>query len=82
MRDTIKMILVVLLIFICLVIVDTIQARVLKNTPVISWKESLDDGNFVVRGIMMDTYYCFKDEDIIIVNWRIKGSDYICPRYD
>lgn len=81
MRDTIKMILAVLLVFICVVVVDTIQARVLKNSPVISWKEELYDDSFVARGIVMDTYYCVKDGDIITVSWEIKGSKFTCPRY-
>lgn len=80
MRETIKMILVVIIIFIGIIVLDTIQARVLKNSPIISWKEYIGESDsWVDRGIVMDTYYCVKDQKIVSIEWTTKLTKYSCP---
>ena len=58
-------------IYICIVItaiitviaVDTIRAKILKRNPIISFRENLEDNDSrVMRGIIIDTYYCVKQK--------------------
>jgi len=80
MNKRIKIILIIVAILVGIILLDTIQARLLKNSPFISWKEELeDDDSWVDRGILIDTYYCTKEKDIITVSWHFKNSKYTCP---
>lgn len=80
MRKNVKIILIVVVVLIGLVLLDTLQARILKHSPIISWKEELaDEDSWVDRGILMDTYYCTKEKDIVTVSWKFKGSKFTCP---
>lgn len=73
---------IILYIFIGLffiVILDTIQARIFKNSPFISFRSNLDNSeSYVDKGIFMDTYYCTYETDIVTVYWKIKGSKFNC----
>jgi hypothetical protein len=52
----------------------------LKHSPIIRWKETLEDGDsWVNRGILIDTYYCTKEQDVVTVYWKFKGSQFTCP---
>lgn len=63
-----------------IVLLDTIQARIFKHSPIISWKEELpDDDSWVDRGIIIDTYYCTREKDIQTVSWQLKNSKFTCP---
>ena len=80
MKKSIKISLIVLLVVIGIVLIDTVQARVFKNSPIISFKSNLSDSDsYVDKGIIMDTYYCTKDRDIVTVSWHFKGSKFTCP---
>ena len=61
------------------IILDTCQAYILKNSPIISHKENLGDDNYVVKGILVDTYYCSQDENQVTVNVLFKNSKFVCP---
>ena len=43
MNTTLKMMFLIIVIFIIVIAIDTIQARIFKHSPLISWKESLED---------------------------------------
>ncbi len=80
MMKGLKITLIVTGIVIGLILLDTIQARILKNSPLISWKERLtDQDSWVKRGILMDTYYCTKENDIVTISWHFKTSKFNCP---
>ena len=80
MKKNVKIILIVVGVLIGLVLLDTLQARILKHSPIISWKEELsDDDSWVDRGILMDTYYCTREQDIVTVSWKFKGNKFTCP---
>lgn len=80
MKKNINIIFTIILIFIGIILTDTIQARIFKNSPLISWKESLEDiDSWVDRGILIDTYYCTKEKDIITVSYHSKNSKFTCP---
>lgn len=62
-----------------IIVLDTLQARIFKGSPLISWEEKLDKASYVDKGILMDTYYCVKEQDIVNVSWHFKTSKFTCP---
>ena len=80
MKKKIKLILIITGIILSIIILDTIQARILKNSPLISKKEQLpNNDSWVDKGILMDTYYCIKEKDIVTVSWHFKTTKFTCP---
>jgi len=80
MKKNLKIILVVVISLISIILLDTLQAIIFKNSPIISWKDNLSDADsYVDRGIFIDTYYCTKEQDIVTVSWKFKGSKFTCP---
>ena len=80
MNKRIKIILVVIGVLVGFILLDTVQARIFKNSPIVSWKENLEDADsWVDRGIIMDTYYCTKEQDMVTVSWKFKVSKFTCP---
>ena len=63
-----------------IVILDTIQVIVFKNSPIISWRieDANDSDSYVDKGILIDTYYCVSD-DVITVIPTFKNTNYNCP---
>ncbi len=82
MKKSLKIILTILIILISIITLDTIQARLFKNSPIISWKEKLNQDSYVDKGILMDTYYCIWDKDLVTVSWHLKTSKFTCPLSD
>lgn len=80
MKKSIKIILIIVGVLISVILLDTLQARVFKNSPFISWKEELaDEDSYVDKGIIIDTFYCTKEKDIQTISWKFKGSKFTCP---
>ncbi|HOO67763.1 MAG TPA: hypothetical protein PLC53_00120 [Bacilli bacterium] len=80
MKKSFKIILIIVGVLFGVILLDTLQAIIFKNSTFISWKESLEDNDsWVDRGILIDTYYCTKEEDIVTVSWKTKISKYTCP---
>lgn len=83
MKKGLKIILIIVITLIGIIILDTVQARVLKNSPIISWKEKTGNGeSYVDRGLIIDSYYCTKEEDIVTVSWQFKGSKFACDHIE
>ena len=62
-----------------IVLLDTIQAIIFQSSPIISFrKEQIDEDSYVDKGILIDTYYCAKD-DIITIIPTFKTTNYGCP---
>lgn len=80
MKKSVKFILITVGTLISVILLDTLQARLFKNSPFISWKEELaDEDSYVDRGIIIDTFYCTKEKDIQTISWKFKGSKFTCP---
>lgn len=80
MKKNVKTILIVAVVFIGFILLDTLQARILKHSPLLSREEKLaDDDSWVDRGILIDTYYCTREQDIITISWKFKGNKFTCP---
>ena len=63
------------------VIGDTILAIYFKRSPIISFKVPyLSGDSYIDKGIFMDTYYCYKDENITIFH-KFKLTKFECPVY-
>ncbi len=77
-----KIILIILSILIGIILIDTLQARIRKSSPIISWMQKLDKDSYVDKGILIDTYYCVKDKKVENVSWHFKTTKFICPIYD
>lgn len=75
-----KIILIVIILIISFIIIDTFQARIFKQSPLISWKDTQEDtDSWVDRGLIIDTYYCTYEQDIVTVHWEFKTSKFSCP---
>ncbi|MBE6156362.1 MAG: hypothetical protein E7161_01270 [Firmicutes bacterium] len=79
MKRCLKIIIVVVLIIIGITALDTLQAIVFKQSPLLSRRENIDD-SFVDKGIIIDTFYCVKDQDIVTVSWHLKTAKFSCPK--
>lgn len=57
-----------------------ISARLFRNSPFISLKFLLDDDvSWVDKGILMNTYYCVNEDDMVNVSWHFRTSKFNCP---
>lgn len=75
-----KIILIVVGVLVGIILIDTLQARIFKNSPIISIRKELeDDDSYVDRGVLVDTYYCTKEKDIVTVIYHFKGDKFTCP---
>ena len=80
MKNIIKNTIIIILFITGIILLDTIQARILKNSPIISKRESLSDkDSYVDIGILINTYYCTKELDIVTVSYHSKKSKFTCP---
>ncbi len=82
MKKSVKIILIIIGVLFGLIILDTIQARLFKNSPLLSSKKLLENNSYVDRGILMDTYYCKMSNDSFVVDWYFKFNKFACPIYD
>lgn len=80
MKRIFKIILIIILIITVTILIDTTQAIILKNSPILSRKEELiDNDSWIDKGLLIDTYHCVKEKDIITVNQKFKTSNFACP---
>jgi len=72
----------ILITIILIILIDTFQAIIFKNSPIISWRfaDVNDSDSYVDKGILIDTYYCVQEEDIITVIPTFKNTNYNCPQ--
>lgn len=78
MKKSIKIILIILPLIVFFIFIDTIQAIVLKNSPLISLKENLGEKNYIKKGLLVNVYYCNED-DTITTSTHFKTEKFTCP---
>ena len=79
-KKHLKITLIIIGVLVGFILIDTLQARIFKNSPIISIRKELeDDDSYVDRGIVIDTYYCTKEKDIVTVSYHFKGNKFTCP---
>lgn len=80
MKKTIKTILIIIVILISVIVLDTLQAIIFKTSPAISLRKILGDNtSYVDRGVLINTFYCTKEQDIVTVSHQSKQSKFTCP---
>ena len=80
-KGKIKIILIVLITIISIILLDTFQAIIFKNSPLIGYRDEYlsDADSYVDRGILVDTYYCVKEKDMVGVYVKGKFNKFNCP---
>ncbi len=80
-KNKINVVLIVIGTIISLVLLDTAQALLLKNSPLIGIRDEYlsDADSYVDKGILVDTYYCVKEKDIVEVKVLFKTTKFDCP---
>ena len=80
-KDKIKVFLIVIITIIGLILADTLQAIMFKNSPLIGIRNEYlaDADSYVDKGILINTYYCTKEEDIVTVHVLFKTTKFDCP---
>ncbi len=72
-----KKIIMGLLTIVGVILLDTIVAMVLNQSPILSIKKEIGN-SYVKQGILIDTYFCVKDSDLVTVSWHFKTSKFAC----
>ncbi len=72
MKKCVKIFLIALVIFIVIVLVDTIQAKVFNNRPIIKITEDFNGGNLYQKdkGIFIYTYIFTNGEKVTVFRWE------------
>ncbi len=79
MKKCIKMVLIVVVILVGLVFLDTLCAKILNNSPIISKKEYYDYDNLVTKGVLINTYHCIDQNNNLTMEYKLKNTKYMCP---
>lgn len=77
MKKCIKMVLIVVVILVGLVFLDTLCAKILNNSPIISKKEYYDYDNLVTKGVLINTYHCIDQNNNLTMEYKLKNTN-IC----
>lgn len=74
--------LTILITIILIILINTLKAIIFKNSPIISWRvaDKNDSDSYIDKGILINTYYCVKEEDIVTVIPTSKNTNYNCPQ--
>ena len=76
MKKGLKITLIVLGVLLGIVALDTLQAKVFDNSPLLKIRENLDGGtlDYIDKGIFVNHYHCNNNEDV--TTW--KGTKFAC----
>ena len=77
MKKGLKITLIILGVVIGIVVLDTLQALLFDNSPIIKIRENNDGGStdYIDKGIFVNHYYCINKEE----NTVFKNVKYTCP---
>ena len=80
MKKGLKITLIVLLVLIGIIAIDTIQAKIFNNSPILKIRENLDGGtiDYIDKGLFVNHYKCNNNEKI--TTW--KGTKFACSIKD
>ena len=75
-----KKIILIITIILSIIVLDTFLALIFTKSPIIHVRHQQEDSDsYVDKGLIIDTYYCTKEKDIVTVSHYIKGNKYSCP---
>ena len=77
MKKVLKITLIVLGILVSVVALDTIQAKIFDNSPILKIRKDLKDGyvKYVDKGLFVNHYHCSNNEDATTWKW----TKFTCP---
>ncbi len=77
MKKGLKIILIVLGVLIGVIILDTMQAKIFDNSPLLKIRDNLDGGStdYIDKGLFVNHYHCNNNEKV--TTW--KKEKYTCP---
>ena len=80
-KNKINITLIVIGTIISIILLDTTQALLFKNSPLIGIRDEFlsDADSYVDKGILVNTYYCVKEKDIVEVKVLFKTTKFDCP---
>ena len=72
MKKSIKIIFIIFAILVIFIIIDTIQAKIFDNNPLIKIRDNCDGGNvdYIDKGIFVDTYVFTYGEKVTVYKWE------------
>ncbi len=72
MKKSIKVILIILIVLVIVVLVDTMQAKIFDNSPLIKIRYNRDGGNvdYIDKGIFVYTYVFTNGEKVTVYRWE------------
>lgn len=76
MKKSLKITLIVLGVLVGIVILDTLQAKIFDNSPILRIRDNLDGGStdYIDKGIFVNHYHCNNNENV--TTW--KGTKFAC----
>ena len=76
MKKGLKITLIVLGVLVGIVALDTLQAKIFDNSPILKIRDNLDGGSidYIDKGIFVNHYHCNNNEDV--TTW--KGTKFAC----
>ena len=71
MKKVVKIILIVLVVFFSVIVLDTIQAKIFDNSPLLKIRNNLDGGavDYIDKGIFVNHYHCNNNEKVTTWKW-------------
>lgn len=77
MKKGLKIILIILGVLVGIIVLDTLQAKVFNNSPLLKIRENLDGGSidYIDKGLFVNHYKCSNKEKT--TTW--KNTKYSCP---
>ena len=80
MKKSLKISLIVLGVLVGIIVLDTLQAKIFDNSPILKIRENLDgkSTDYIDKGLFVNYYHCNNNEKV--TTW--KGTKFACPIKD
>lgn len=77
MKKGLKIFLIIVAVLVVLILVDTFQAKIFNNSPLLKIREYYNGGetSYIDKGLLVNHYYCNNKEEKTL----FKNSKYTCP---
>ncbi len=72
MKKSLKIVLISLSVIVFFIVLDTLQAKIWNNSPILKIRENLNIGtkDFVDKGLLVDTYCYSNGKKITLFKWE------------
>ncbi len=78
MKTIIKSIFIIIFMFLGIIIIDAVQAKIFNHSPIIRMREDFNGGNlfYIDKGFLAEHYYCVNNDEKTVFKWE----KYDCPK--